>query len=85
MQLKVFSIRDSKTEIFNKPFYSITAGEAERSFQTLVNDPQSAVFNYPEDYDLYLLGDYDDVTGKLSALQTPQHVIKAVQVKKTVN
>jgi hypothetical protein len=80
MQLKVYSLRDSKSEIFNAPFYKHTHGEAERDFKSLVNDEKSMVNKYPEDYDLYHLGEYDDNTGKITPLDTPQHLCKAVQL-----
>lgn len=81
---KVFAIRDAKAEIFNLPWIKLTHGEAERDFRTLVNDnkEQSKIAMYPEDYDLYFLGDYDDVTGKMIPLDTPQHVLKAVNAVK---
>lgn len=79
MELKVYSIRDAKAEIFNPPFYKKTHGEAERDFSALVRDEKSMVCKYPEDYDLYYLGTYDDNTGKLDSLDTPQHITKAVQ------
>lgn len=80
MQLKIYSLRDSKSEIFNAPFYKQTHGEAERDFRSLVNDDKSMVHKYPEDFDLYYLGDYDDNTGKVKPLDTPQHMVKAVQL-----
>jgi len=78
MQLKIYSIRDSKSEVYNQPFYKKTHGEAERDFRSLVNDEKSTINKYPEDFDLYYLGDYDDNTGKLQTNDSPQHVIKAV-------
>lgn len=81
--LKMFSVRDSKTEIFNPPFFSRTHGDAERSFHQLVNDNKTTVNQFPEDYDLYYLGEYDDATGKFSPEPTPKHLIKAVSVLKT--
>lgn len=84
MELKAYSIRDSKGEVFNVPFFKRSHGEAERDFTTLVNDPQSQVSKFPEDYDLWYLGVYDDLTGKFSAEASPQHVVKAVTVKQSV-
>lgn len=81
MTLKMYSIRDAKGEIFNPPFFQQTHGVAERSFKELVNDPKSNLNKYPEDYDLYYLGEYDDITGKMSSKETPEHMIKAVNVK----
>lgn len=81
MLLKMYSIRDAKGEIFNAPFYKKTHGEAERDFAELCKDEKSLVNKYPEDFDLYHVGIYDDQTGKISSLDTPQHILKAVQNK----
>lgn len=83
MKLQVVSVRDSKTETFNQPFFARTIGEAERSFSELTKDPKSFVSKYPEDYDLYKVGEYDDQTGLLTALDTPQHVSKAINFART--
>lgn len=80
MELKMFSIRDAKGEIYNPPFYQKTHGEAERNFRELVKDAQSMISKYPEDYDLYFLGTYDDQTGTVKS-DVPKHVIKAVDLK----
>lgn len=79
MELKVFSIRDAKGEIFNSPFFKKTLGEAERDFHQLCQDEKSMVAKYPDDYDLYYIGDYCDESGKMKPLDTPQHMVKAVQ------
>jgi len=81
MQLKVFTVRDQKAEIFNTPWFAKTHGEAERNFQQLAKDPKSTVNQFPDDFDLYYLGTYDDQTGLVNPVDTPQHMIKAVQVK----
>lgn len=80
MELKAFSIRDSKGEVFHPPFYKKTMGEAERDFQTLCKDEKSTTAQYPDDFDLYYLGTYDDQSGLFKSLDTPQHMIKAVNV-----
>lgn len=82
MKLQVYSVRDAKSEIYNMPFYGQTHGEAERSFVTVVNDPKSSINQFPEDYDLYHLGTYDQKTGILVPLQTPMHMHKAIAVLK---
>jgi len=83
MQLKMYSIRDAKAEIFGAPFYKSTHGQAERDFKSLVNDKKSQVWVYPEDFDLYFIGTYDDSTGKVIPKDTPEHLLKAVQLKET--
>jgi len=80
MQLKIFSIRDSKGEIYNTPFFQKTHGEAERMFRELANDQKSMISKYPDDFDLYYIGEYSDQTGNIVPCETPQHVIKAINV-----
>lgn len=78
MTHKLFLIRDSKSETFNPPFAARTHGEAERYFRTLVNNKETSIAKFPEDYDLYFIGDFDDQSGKLAPLDTPNHIVKAV-------
>lgn len=86
MIMQIYSVRDAKSEIFNTPFYGNTHAEAERSFRTAVNDPQTSLNKFPEDFDLWYLGTYDTITGQIKALETPQHMLKAVHcVKKEHN
>lgn len=80
MNLKMYSIRDSKGEVYNTPFFQKTHGEAERSFRQLASDEKSLVWKYPDDFDLYFIGEWCDQTGVLTPLQTPQHILKAVQL-----
>nr|QJB20112.1 MAG: nonstructural protein [Microvirus sp.] len=81
MNLKIYSIRDSKGEIYNTPFFQKSHGEAERNFRELTRDDKSMICKYPEDFDLYYLGTYDDQNGTISSLDSPQHIAKAVSFK----
>lgn len=65
MKLKMVSIRDDKIGAYMNPQFFRSTGEAERSFTSLVNDPQSQVANYPDDFCLFELGEFDDSTGEL--------------------
>lgn len=79
---KVYSIRDSAAEIFHPPFFKGTHLEAERNFKMLVNEPRSeTLYNHPEHFDLYYLGTYDSGTGKIQSLDTPEHMVKAAQLR----
>lgn len=83
MVLKMFTIRDQKSELFHKPFFKTTHGEAERDFTQACNDPQSTIHKFPEDFDLYYLGTYDDNAGSFKPVKTPEHVTKAINCVKT--
>lgn len=83
MVLKMFSVRDSKGEKFHPPFFKSTHGEAERDFAQMVRDEKSLANKFPEDFDLYYIGLYDDLTGKMETLDTPQHLQKAITFTST--
>lgn len=80
MKLKVFTVRDSKSETFNVPFFAKTVGEATRNLTETMRDERTLINKYPEDYSLWMLGDYDDQTGTLDA-HPPTHVINAIQLR----
>lgn len=80
MQTEMVVIRDSKADCYNNPWYTRTLGEAERNFRELVNDKETLVGKYPEDYDLYKIGTYDQKNGTITVLDTPQHVCKGVSL-----
>jgi len=64
----IYAVKDLAVQAFGQPFFVRAKGEALRSFQDEVNgrgNAQSAIAAHPEDYELYELGDYDDVSGIL--------------------
>lgn len=65
MRYKVFSIRDRATGSYMQPFYSASVAAAIRMFSDEVNraDPNNNLNKHPEDFDLYMFGDFDDNTG----------------------
>lgn len=80
MQLKAFSIRDAKVEAYSPPTFLASHGHAEREFHKRANDKATDIGQFPADFDLYYMGDYDDQTGKFHSLDTPQHLVKAVDL-----
>ena len=63
MKVKVFSVYDRLAEAFLPPFVSQTAATAVRQFDNSVNDPQHNFHTHSADYDLYMLGTFDDQVG----------------------
>lgn len=80
MQLKMYSVRDAKAEVYNSPFYKRSHGEAERDFLNAIRDDKNPNSKFPEDFDLFYVGEYNDQTGLVTPLNTPQHVAKAVDL-----
>lgn len=72
MVLKVFSVLDTKGDVFMTPFVFSAVGQAVRAFSDLVNDGQSMVSRHPGDYRLTCIGEFDDSTGRLAPYQELQ-------------
>lgn len=81
MKLQLFTIHDTKTDVFAPPICQKSQGEAERTFNQMVHDDRTMISKYPEDYDLYHLGSYCDNTGKFELLPAPKHIVKAMFLK----
>lgn len=60
---KMFSIKDAKAEGWLLPIVAPTIGVAMRLFQKACNKQGSDFNLYPQDYDLYEVGTWDDDKG----------------------
>lgn len=85
MQLKLYAVRDIKVGAFQQPLTARTHGEAERSFQTMVNTPNTPFNLYPADFEIFHIGDYDSNTGRLSPLDSPTQICNAVTLVQKLN
>lgn len=63
--LKVFSIYDSVAVAYLKPFYSENAGTAIRDFTRASLDESSPFFRNAADYQLVLIGTFEEFSGNL--------------------
>lgn len=69
IKTKVFSVFDSKTSLFGRPFTEQKEESAIRGFSDAVNDdsnPNNMWNKHPEDFSLFLIGEFNDETGALS-------------------
>jgi len=57
---KIFTVYDSKTELFMQPFFMPTTGQALRSFEDTCNDESTLFAKHPADFTLFEIGTYDD-------------------------
>lgn len=79
---QVYAVRDVKTEIFLSPHFMHTHGEAERSFTQAVRDSDrnNPLSQFPNDYDLYHVGEYDDHNGLLKPVTPPTLIVNGGSV-----
>lgn len=69
MVLGVFSVYDNKSETFSQPMICDAHPDnhkevAQRLFAGMFK-PGSMLYDFPEDYDLYYIGTFNDITGEL--------------------
>ena len=84
MIMKLFAIRDSKTEAFLPPFMMHTIGEAERALVSHCNDAEHNFCKYAEDFNLFELGSWDNSTGVYSLHPAPVSIGLLVQYKRSI-
>jgi len=77
MRTQFYSIRDIKGETFKTPFTQPTHGAAERYFEQLVQDEQSLLNKYPQDFQLFYVGNFNMSNGTIDKMDVPQHICDA--------
>lgn len=65
MNLKIFSIFDSKAEAYITPFFLPNTALAVRAFANCVNSDTHQFGTNPADYTLFLIGDFNDNDAEL--------------------
>lgn len=80
MLRQVYTVKDTKSLVYGPPFMAHTHGEAERVIKETLSRGESTLSKYPEDFDLYFLGQWDDTSGKYEFHDSPQHMCKVVQL-----
>lgn len=70
--MRMYSIRDNAVELFQRPWFARSDGEARRIFGDEACREGSELHKHPTDYALFHVGDWDENTG---------HVIPVVEVR----
>lgn len=73
----MFAIRDSAAETFHPPFCARATGQATRDFTAQVNRqaPDNPLYQHPDDFELYRVGEYNDATGEIKP-QPPALILR---------
>lgn len=72
---------DKKQNIFNRPFPCENDIIAQRQFTTAANDSSTEVHHYPDEFDLYRVGSFDDTNGQFTNDQIFIVNAKTVQIQ----
>lgn len=83
---QVYSLRDTKSGVYGQPTYHVNEQTAIRSLGDLVNEEPatSTVSVHPGDFDLYFLGQWDELDGNFVFNDdSPRHVVNCANLVKT--
>lgn len=82
--MKMYTLYDSKSESYVAPFYAKAKGDALRQITAVVNDPNSKhdFGKYPEDFTLFEIGMFDDVTGLITTHKAHESMGCLIEFKK---
>jgi hypothetical protein len=83
MKMIVVSIKDRAADAYGRPFYVPSVGVAIRSFQDEVNrqSDDNQMYQHPDDFDLFHLGEFDDNTGLFTNFDVPALLMLGKQAK----
>lgn len=79
--MKLYAIRDKQLAAYTNIMQFPTDGVAIRAFTNETNRKESEIWAHPNDYDLHLIGTFDERTGNLennAESETP--LIRGIQV-----
>lgn len=78
------TVKDRAIEAFKPCGVCRTEGEAIRVFKDILNNPETPESKHPDDYDLYILGTFDDQTGYLETEAKPRKIADGKTIKETL-
>lgn len=80
---KMFCLYDKKAAVYMSPFTERNDATAVRMVQGLLAQRNSNVAQYPEDFDLYYLGDFDTEDGELTPGVKPEFKVNLASLLQT--
>lgn len=84
MKINQYAIYDNKLKAFGAPFFQANNAVALREFENAVKAHDSKFGQHPEDYSLFLIGEFDDHTGVVKPLDHTNLGMAAQFVQDTI-
>lgn len=63
--MKLLSVKDVKSSSFGQPISARSIPEAIRMIAIAADEPKSALARFPSDYELWYIGDFDEISGNI--------------------
>lgn len=79
---KMCSVLDMVAQQYGRPFFTVSEGSAIRSFADEINKggPDSTLASHPADFQLFLVGTFDDDSCQIDLLPNPQLLVQGAAV-----
>lgn len=83
MKLKVYSVYDKKTRLYHPPSYCHNQEHAMRMFFQVMKGAGDTMSLYPEDFQIWELGTFDDSTGYIEVTKNPLLICEVMDLVRT--
>lgn len=80
MQTKIFALKDTKIGQYHNPFVQASEVTAIRGLEQALKNPDNQIAQYPSDFDLYEIGEFNLETGILIPRVSPKFIISALSL-----
>lgn len=84
-KLQLFSIKDHVVGSYLRPFTAVNEKEAQRMLLVTLQSDDNQLHHHPDDFSLYRLGDYDQITGIIDAFPEPQLIVPLGVLKRSID
>lgn len=77
--MQLFSVFDTKAKFYDAPRLYRNIADASRAFESACRDANSSFAKFPADFHLYMIGEFDQITGRILPADDFVHVCSADQ------
>lgn len=87
----LYSVRDLRLDVYQVPFAARSDADAVRMLMSISGRVDSTVFDFPRDYVLYCVGEFDYDTASVRPLDTDEqvcdmsYILRQLQAEREVN
>lgn len=81
MSKLMLAVRDEKVNSFGTPFCTTTKGEGIRMVMDASNDPNTLLNRHPQDFSLYKVGTFDEISGEIIPENQPMFICRVDSLK----
>lgn len=80
----MYSIYDRKTELYLPPFIALNQGDATRQVLNMLMGSENMLSKFPDDYDLYEVGSFNDDIGAMVGKANNSHVCNLRTLQRSI-